>query len=220
MEFHMAKCIVATAALALSLSTAPVSAATIVSDFNSGTDGWTAFDAVTNDYSANWQNSGGNPGGYLQGLETNALGGTGYYIAPAKFLGNLSAYAGGTLSWDIKVVTGTSYFNDVDLIISGGGSSASWSSNVNPVGQGWYHIEVQLNQATLGGNLATILSNVTKLQIRGEYINGTEAEGLDNVQLLTAAVPEPSTWAMMLLGFGGLGFMTYRRRKQAAFNIA
>jgi len=27
---------------------------------------------------------------------------------------------------------------------------------------------------------------------------------------LTAAVPEPSTWAMMLLGFCGLGFMTYR----------
>ena len=31
-----------------------------------------------------------------------------------------------------------------------------------------------------------------------------------------AAVPEPSTWAMMLLGFAGVGFMTYRRRKVAA----
>lgn len=28
----------------------------------------------------------------------------------------------------------------------------------------------------------------------------------------TAAVPEPSTWAMMLLGFCGLGFMAYRRK--------
>lgn len=27
-----------------------------------------------------------------------------------------------------------------------------------------------------------------------------------------AAVPEPSTWAMMILGFAGLGFMAYRRR--------
>ena len=26
------------------------------------------------------------------------------------------------------------------------------------------------------------------------------------------AVPEPSTWAMMLLGFAGVGFMAYRRR--------
>ena len=29
------------------------------------------------------------------------------------------------------------------------------------------------------------------------------------------AVPEPSTWAMMVLGFCGVGFMTYRRRNQA-----
>jgi hypothetical protein len=30
-----------------------------------------------------------------------------------------------------------------------------------------------------------------------------------------AAVPEPSTWAMMLIGFAGVGFMTYRRRNTA-----
>jgi hypothetical protein len=29
-------------------------------------------------------------------------------------------------------------------------------------------------------------------------------------------IPEPSTWAMMLLGFGGLGFAGYRARKQSA----
>jgi hypothetical protein len=32
------------------------------------------------------------------------------------------------------------------------------------------------------------------------------------------AVPEPSTWAMMLLGFAGVGFLAYRRR--TAFRIA
>ena len=34
---------------------------------------------------------------------------------------------------------------------------------------------------------------------------------------VTAAVPEPSTWAMMLLGFMGIGFMAYRRR--ASFRL-
>jgi hypothetical protein len=29
------------------------------------------------------------------------------------------------------------------------------------------------------------------------------------------AVPEPSTWAMMILGFAGIGFMAYRRRNGA-----
>jgi hypothetical protein len=36
--------------------------------------------------------------------------------------------------------------------------------------------------------------------------------GADTVQ----AVPEPSTWAMMILGFAGVGFMAYRRRNQAS----
>ena len=31
-----------------------------------------------------------------------------------------------------------------------------------------------------------------------------------------ASVPEPSTWAMMLLGFAGLGFTGYRRRQKFA----
>jgi hypothetical protein len=35
------------------------------------------------------------------------------------------------------------------------------------------------------------------------------------------AVPEPSTWAMMILGFVGVGFMAYRRKNQgAAFRLA
>jgi hypothetical protein len=37
---------------------------------------------------------------------------------------------------------------------------------------------------------------------------------------IETAVPEPSTWAMMLLGFAGVGYMTYRRRKAAALSAA
>jgi hypothetical protein len=32
---------------------------------------------------------------------------------------------------------------------------------------------------------------------------------------VVAGVPEPSTWAMMILGFAGIGFMAYRRRNKA-----
>jgi PEP-CTERM motif len=37
---------------------------------------------------------------------------------------------------------------------------------------------------------------------------------------LTAAVPEPSTWAMMILGFAGIGFMAYRRKSTSALIAA
>lgn len=37
---------------------------------------------------------------------------------------------------------------------------------------------------------------------------------------ISAAVPEPATWAMMIMGFLGIGFMAYRRKDQASFRIA
>jgi hypothetical protein len=40
--------------------------------------------------------------------------------------------------------------------------------------------------------------------------------GNDVIQTVTLSpgVPEPSTWAMMLLGFFGVGFLAYRRQSQ------
>jgi hypothetical protein len=35
-----------------------------------------------------------------------------------------------------------------------------------------------------------------------------------------SAVPEPSTWAMMILGFAGIGFLAYRRKSKAAPLVA
>jgi hypothetical protein len=37
---------------------------------------------------------------------------------------------------------------------------------------------------------------------------------------ISAAVPEASTWAMMILGFMGVGFLAYRRKNTHAFRIA
>jgi hypothetical protein len=40
--------------------------------------------------------------------------------------------------------------------------------------------------------------------------------GFGNFVPVTAGVPEPSTWAMMALGFAGLGYAGYRTRRPAA----
>ncbi len=45
---------------------------------------------------------------------------------------------------------------------------------------------------------------------------GREVIGYDNVRLNIAAVPEPSTWAMMLLGVGAMGLVIRRRLRHAA----
>lgn len=54
-----------------------------------------------------------------------------------------------------------------------------------------------------------------------EFQNATTADnyaGLDDVSIATvvAGVPESSSWAMMILGFCGLGVMTCRRRRNFA----
>jgi hypothetical protein len=43
-----------------------------------------------------------------------------------------------------------------------------------------------------------------------------DAEFLIGTFSAVTAVPEPSTWAMMILGFAGVGFMAYRRRNRGA----
>ncbi len=35
---------------------------------------------------------------------------------------------------------------------------------------------------------------------------------VDNVALQAGAVPEPGAWALMIMGFGGVGAMVRRRR--------
>jgi hypothetical protein len=42
----------------------------------------------------------------------------------------------------------------------------------------------------------------------------------DNFSLEISAVPEPATWAMLLLGFAGIGFMAYRRKSQPVLMAA
>jgi hypothetical protein len=57
----------------------------------------------------------------------------------------------------------------------------------------------------------------SNLSSGGFLLNGSALAGGENSQAFTlsnvGAVPEPSTWAMMILGFCGVGFMAYRQRK-------
>ena len=71
---------------------------------------------------------------------------------------------------------------------------------------------VYLGLPTLpGGNGSAIVTNPPGSGILFETIGGNLAYQLvGNI----SAVPEPSTWAMMILGFAGIGFMAYRRRSQ------
>ncbi|HMX16635.1 MAG TPA: laminin B domain-containing protein [Rhodocyclaceae bacterium] len=185
--------------------------ANLQSTFDAGDEGWLAVDDGTHDYTSAWQAAGGNPGGFLLGHERPALGGDAYFVAPPSWLGDWSQYLGGKVAYDLKVIEGTSYYPWPDIQIFNGTQSVSWTSGANPVGHGWVNYSVTLSAANFkGDDLATVLSHVTAFRIRGEVIDGPEQEGFDNVSL-TAAVPEPESYAMFLAGLGVLGALARRQ---------
>jgi hypothetical protein len=56
----------------------------------------------------------------------------------------------------------------------------------------------------------------------GATSGGPDYSNFQVVEIAAAvpAVPEPSTWAMLLIGFAGLGFMAYRRKSKPALMAA
>jgi hypothetical protein len=64
-------------------------------------------------------------------------------------------------------------------------------------------------QATLDAGHSTDVDNqFSSVGTFGELVAASNFTGT----FVTAGVPEPSTWAMMILGFAGIGFMAYRRK--------
>jgi len=81
-------------------------------------------------------------------------------------------------------------------------------------GTTWTSYTATLNAATFANQgsatLAGVLSNLKSVTLNAEAGNGAvEVIGIDNFQL--TAVPEPSTWALMLAGLLVTGCMARKR---------
>ena len=77
-------------------------------------------------------------------------------------------------------------------------------------GNGYQNSE-NLQFSFLGGPLGFDANAVDTYEITLSVLNGDNVQ-LASVTIDVAAVPEASTWAMMILGFCGIGCMAYRRK--------
>jgi hypothetical protein len=95
-------------------------------------------------------------------------------------------------------------------------------------GTGDVHLSVNATDGTFTFDLGTIgngQSGFTVNAIDGEVINSlslTDSTGVfsfehNRIETAVAAVPEPATWGMMLLGFIGLGFAFRTHRRKVSF---
>jgi hypothetical protein len=77
---------------------------------------------------------------------------------------------------------------------------------------------VTANGGIVANAEATLLAG---LDAGNAYLNiHTTNFGGGEIRGFLHAVPEPSTWAMLLLGFAGIGFMAYRRKSKPALMAA
>jgi hypothetical protein len=132
---------------------------------------------------------------------------------------------------------GTYTFNEMDFIVGynayvpQAGYSYSFSETVN-FGGGPQGVTVPFTVDISSSDTITITGgqsfsyggyNVVVNPFSQTYPNGDNYFNL-TAQVTqpfgTSAVPESSTWAMMILGFLGVGFMAYRRKGNRSFRLA
>jgi hypothetical protein len=70
-----------------------------------------------------------------------------------------------------------------------------------------------------GATYAGPITSLTQLDDKGDFTFGGLIEQTTQFSI-PSAVPEPSTWAMMILGVAGLGVMAYRRARPGGFYSA
>lgn len=204
------KCLLAVGVLWSMTYPQAADASVISSTFSSGLEGWTGTGGTVS-----WSSTGGNPGGFLQQVDTGPFSPPiGMYVsAPAAFLGNLSAYIGGVLSFDSILLSATATnwpFFGLLTIRSGASSvSADFAAPGQPP-MTWTTYSGTLDAATFGtttANFATIMGNVTAIELVLESNFGVvETMGLDNFSAISAVPVPPS---LVLFGLGGLTILGY-----------
>jgi hypothetical protein len=100
-------------------------------------------------------------------------------------------------------------------------NATSASVGFNSTGPGTPEV---LNTIGYTGELSSFVLQFTAGGFTYSFSDSAPNNHLSSNGTITAtiapAVPESSTWAMMLLGFCGLGFMTYRRKSSATLSLA
>lgn len=137
----------------------------------------------------------------------NGLGfafGAGSYNYSLDYQGILFGANGVLGGGDDTFVTSGSNTQLIDALVGrgSGNSYAAYCSPCTPAQQ-----QAAIDAAAAGG----------PFQFTGTYsLDAATGSGTFNV----SAVPEPSTWAMMALGFAGIGLLAYRRRSKPALMAA
>jgi len=186
----------------------------IVSTFDDDLDGWTIFGAGTPAFIS----TGGNPGGFFR--ITDASGVDYRFNAPAEYLGDQSEMFGGSLSFDLKQVSGSGARANTETgeVFLSDGVTTIRASIEYPGGDfQTYRLALDSSEPWIqqsgakasNEQIQQVLSNLSSLQIEGEFISGTEQTGLDNVILSPTPLAPAITSNFDGFGTDGWGIVSF-----------
>ena len=200
-------------AIAASIAMSPAQAATLV--FLGGAGGLSAGEA---DY-ANFQTTFGTsvltgsggivsppsvPGQYAEPA-TGDQGDAFYYVFANGFVD--FSFGAGANSFGFDLGSADDY-NTLTVFFAGGGSQSFSGAQLNPPGPASGN---QSSPATNGR--VTIFGNGQAIT-GARFASGQPSFEFDNIGI--TAVPEPGTWALLILGFGAVGGAMRRRSSKVA----
>jgi len=189
----------------------------ITNTFDADAEGWAVVgDAQSGSAQPDYSATGGNPGGYTSATD-DAQGTFWYWQAPPKFLGDRTAAYGKLLTFDLKQSAADKQLDESDVVLVGGGLTLVFDTSNNP-GIDWTNYSIPLQagagwkkDSLTGANaseaeIRLVLRSLTALRIRGEYREGPDTGGLDNVvfgavgSLIAAGSPDTTSASITIDG--------------------
>lgn len=163
--------------------------------FSDSADGWTiSGDAKGGFVDASYSGSGGVSDGYIYAKD-DVINGVWYFKAPVAYKGHHPDYYGATLSFSLfQHAATTSQFEAADIILENGSlkivcqlpkhPDSTWTSyqiKISPEAN-WRNDDYNGTKAS-GYQIGNVLRHITGFYIRGEYDNGSNEGGMDDVQI-------------------------------------
>lgn len=108
--------------------------------------------------------------------------------------------------------------------VAGSGVTLNNGSQVNKSLTSWISSNYSSNAFVSGFSVGVGSSASSAYRAFADNVTLTTAAGSTTYNFeaapIAGAVPEPATWAMMLVGFGGIGFAMRRRKSKVTTNVA
>lgn len=207
--------------VSLTLAVGMAGAATQSSTFDSDAEGWIGNPGQG---ALTYVATGGNPDGHIRITDIGAGSNNGFAsgaLAGPAWLGDLSAFDGGTFSIDLATFIGsTGTFSSFGTLILFNGAT-SVSADIVPIvpaaGTGWQTFSAVFGAATFGvsqGDWLGVLGNVTLIGFATDGFDGADTIGIDNVTLSSkqvSTIPLPAGAVLLVSALAGLAAL--RRRK-------